>query len=40
VHALTDEGDRVLDTGAVSGLEASRTRVSWRNGGDLRVAAP
>ena len=39
VRALTDDGERTLDTGAVSALEASRSRVSWLDAGELRAAA-
>lgn len=39
VHALDAAGERELDRGMVSGLEASATRVSWLNEGTLRVAA-
>ena len=39
LSALDAAGERVLDTGAVAGLEASRSRVSWLNAGELRAAA-
>lgn len=38
VRALQDAGVSTLDAGDVSALEASRTRVSWLNAGELRFA--
>ena len=38
VRALDDAGERTLDTGDVSALEASRSRVTWLNAGEVRAA--
>ena len=38
LRALEDAGERTLDTGDVSALEASRTRVTWLNAGQVRAA--